>query len=225
MCSRMLASRNSSAGVHYEAFPGSHHHAMLPRSPLAKQGWSAHLTFTGKCCADVCWQLPYWRMCFWGKGGSGRRGRAGRCFAWHLFDGNLLPWQPRGQAAVRPDIDGCGSQAQEVGELLGGYGTQAGHRDSRLASCQDAEEQTIRPEGIFTLIPLPPACNQSVGFSGHYEIWKYCQSTSKVHAQVLQNLRVQGKGPAGACRAEACCADRLLLCGHVGRRLVPCRYC
>ena len=24
----------------------------------------------------------------------------------------------------------------------------------------------------------------------HYEIWKYCQSTSKVHASVLQNLRV-----------------------------------
>ena len=24
-----------------------------------------------------------------------------------------------------------------------------------------------------------------------YEIWKYCQSTSKVHAQVLQNLRVR----------------------------------
>ncbi len=25
----------------------------------------------------------------------------------------------------------------------------------------------------------------------HYEIWVYCQSTSKVHAQVLQNLRMQ----------------------------------
>ena len=24
----------------------------------------------------------------------------------------------------------------------------------------------------------------------HYEIWKYCQSTSKVEAYVLQNLRV-----------------------------------
>ena len=28
------------------------------------------------------------------------------------------------------------------------------------------------------------------GHALHYAIWKYCQSTSKVHAQVLQNLRV-----------------------------------
>ena len=26
----------------------------------------------------------------------------------------------------------------------------------------------------------------------HYEIWKYCQSTSRVQAEVLQNLRVPG---------------------------------
>ena len=45
-------------------------------------------------------------------------------------------------------------------------------------------------------------CSTIVTLSMHYEIWKYCQSTSKVHASVLQNLRVQcGVEPQRAGRA------------------------
>ena len=36
---------------------------------------------------------------------------------------------------------------------------------------------------------LPP---ETAHGPGHYEIWKCCQSTSKMHASVLQNLRVLG---------------------------------
>ena len=31
---------------------------------------------------------------------------------------------------------------------------------------------------------------------GHHGIWKYCQSTSRVQAQVLQNLRGEGSTAA-----------------------------
>ena len=44
----------------------------------------------------------------------------------------------------------------------------------------------------------------------HYEVWKLCQSTSKVHAQVLQNLRVCQHVPAaGQCRHRAECLSML----------------
>ena len=39
----------------------------------------------------------------------------------------------------------------------------------------------------------------------HYEIWKYCQSTSRVQAYVLENLRVQ------------CCSVAAVPCSQAGR--------
>ncbi len=35
-----------------------------------------------------------------------------------------------------------------------------------------------------------PQCQETESAVTHYEIWKYCQSTSKMQARVLQNLRV-----------------------------------
>ena len=55
----------------------------------------------------------------------------------------------------------------------------------------------------------------------HYEIWEYCQSTSKVHAQVLQNLR--GTRSSLRCGTEAPSSRAVLICAaaflHAG---MPC---
>ena len=37
--------------------------------------------------------------------------------------------------------------------------------------------------------------------STHCEVWKYCSSSSKVHAEVLQNLTVQQSLPCSAVEA------------------------
>ena len=49
------------------------------------------------------------------------------------------------------------------------------------AQSLDAPGQEVHRDCSPHLPPKP---------ASHYEIWKYCQSTSKVQAEVLQNLRV-----------------------------------
>ena len=44
----------------------------------------------------------------------------------------------------------------------------------------------------------------------HYEIWVYCQSTSRVQAQGLQNLRVQRSGPVEAALPTAAAPIKLM---------------
>ncbi len=65
---------------------------------------------------------------------------------------------------------------------------QQEHANPRVAS--------IAQRGLNQHIPGGSA----TGGAGHYEIWKYCQSTSKVHASIPQNLRVWERGGGGGRR-------------------------
>ena len=62
--------------------------------------------------------------------------------------------------------------------------------DYALVGCRDKQVQT--PPSLMYCSFVYAQCPGSDDLVAltHYEIWKYCQSTSKVHAQVLENVRV-----------------------------------
>lgn len=59
-----------------------------------------------------------------------------------------------------------------------------------------APSGSLYPIDAAAMEPVPPSCHDGLdewvngSAHWHYEILKYCQSTGKVHAKVLQNLIV-----------------------------------
>ena len=70
--------------------------------------------------------------------------------------------------------------------------TRHGHAGDVGQSFRQGQLQGL--VGWMPILGAPPqrTCIHLACRPGHYEIWEYCQSTSKVQASVLQNLRVQG---------------------------------
>ena len=63
--------------------------------------------------------------------------------------------------------------------------------DARPSICLIMPPLIVPPGQLPLQVPRTNFFVQVSSEALHYEIWEYCQGTSKVQAQVLQNLRVR----------------------------------
>ena len=85
------------------------------------------------------------------------------------------------------------------------------HGRLSLATVNNVSETNVRP--CLGRGRMQGTCRMP---AWHYEIWKYCQSTSRLQAKVLQNLRV----PGGLTGNASCMTDCLWPPDHHGQSYI-----